>query len=73
MLNKQSWVGYSFKSENYKDLPKLKPGIFSPTDLFKSELLNDSFIEKINIQYVNDYSSKNDLKILLKGIRKIER
>ena len=73
LLNKQSWVGYSFKSENYKDLPKLKPGIFSPTDLFKSELLNDSFIEKINIQYVNDYSSKNDLKILLKGIRKIER
>lgn len=66
-----SWVGYSDNFRINHDLPKLKKGILSPTDQFEVDELNESLIQKINIQYVKDYSVNNDLKILVKGISKI--
>ncbi len=68
---KNTWVGYSKSFNQSKELPLLKKGILSPIDRFKSTTLNQSSLDKINIQYVKDYHILNDLTILIKGLKQL--
>jgi GT2 family glycosyltransferase len=70
---KYTWVGYSCSFDIKKELPILKEGVLSPLDRFNSEILEEETKERINIQYVKDYTTLNDLTILLKGLKRIDR
>lgn len=68
IIGTHSLVGYS-PSQNWNDLPAIKPGLLSPLDGLPSN--NPSFItpEKLNFFYAKDYSVANDLNIVVKGWR----
>ncbi len=69
---KYTWIGYSKSFNQGEELPLLKKGILSPIDQFKNSTLNESSIDKINIQYVKDYHIINDLTILIKGLKQLD-
>lgn len=66
-----TWVGYSKSFKHSRELPSLKKGILSPIDQFKNNAINQSSLDKINIQYVKDYHILNDLTILIKGLKQL--
>ena len=68
-----TWVGYSGSFSKKNDLPIIKEGVLSPLDRFNSENLEDETKERINIQYAKDYNPLNDLEILIKGLKRIDR
>ena len=70
---KYTWVGYSCSFDIEKELPILKEGVLSPLDRFNSEILEEETKERIIIQYAKDYTTLNDLTILLKGLKRIDR
>ena len=63
-----SWVGYGKCTR--KDLPELKPSVFTPADGFREEL-NDEQMNKAYLNYSKDYQSENDLSILFKQWRNL--
>lgn len=68
LFGTRTWVGYSPVLNDAKiNLPKIKPGIVSPSSIFK-EKLTDEKLEKINLIYVKDYRVLTDIKIILKSI-----
>lgn len=68
-----TWVGYSGALKSQKELPELKKGVLSPLDRFNSDQLEEETKERINIQYAKDYNPFNDLTILIKGLKSIDR
>jgi hypothetical protein len=52
-------------------LPRLKPGIISPSDALS--VPDDSLSDKLDLIYARDYHTSNDLSILLKAWRKLDR
>jgi O-antigen biosynthesis protein len=70
MAGLYSWVGYGKVIR--KDLPSLKPSVFSPADM----LANGPSEEKVNralLAYSKDYKVENDLGILWKHWNKLGR
>ena len=63
----KSWVGYKNKS-NLK-LPKIKDGVISLSDIYKSGNKNE--IDKHNINYARNYNVYNDLLIVIKAFKYI--
>lgn len=70
---KSTWVGYSKSFEIKNELPILKSGILSPLDRFNTLDLEEETKERINLQYAKDYHLLNDLAILIKGLKRIDR
>ncbi len=70
---KSTWVGYSKSFEIKNELPILKSGILSPLDRFNALDLEEETKERINLQYAKDYHLLNDLAILIKGLKRIDR
>lgn len=68
-----TWVSYSGALKSQKELPELKKGVLSPLDRFNSDQLEEETKERINIQYAKDYNPFNDLTILIKGLKSIDR
>jgi len=70
-LGRKTFVGFS--EEDFKRdvrLPKIKPGILSPSDVIDR---NDEVIrEKLNLLYSRDYSMRKDFSILLKAWGKLD-
>lgn len=71
LVGKKSFVGFS--DEDMKRdvrLPKIKPGILSPSDSIDG---SDALIrEKLNLLYSRDYSMRKDFSILLKSWGKLD-
>lgn len=70
---KFTWVGYSRSFGLKNELPVLKSSILSPLDRFNNENLEAETIERINIQYAKDYHPLNDLTILIKALKRIDK
>lgn len=68
LFGKKTWVAYS---KTHTGLPKLRKGILSPSDAIKGEPTDELTKEKLDILYAKDYSTKLDLNILFKSIRKL--
>ena len=71
-----TWVGYGeaqnseFRIQNNSQ----KKGIISPADVsLNGTAITPDVAERVNKIYAKDYSSMNDVKIVLKGIRKLGR
>ena len=65
--------GLQWGTQISKELPELKKGVLSPLDRFYSDQLEEETKERINIQYAKDYNPFNDLTILIKGLKSIDR
>lgn len=72
ITGKKTLVGYAEINEgSTTDLPKLKKGILSPADKFNN--LEDSLKTKLDLLYARDYHIVNDLQILWKSWKKLDR
>lgn len=72
LAGRKTLVGYAEKqTHTSKSLPKLKTGILSPTDNF--EHMEDQLKTKLDLLYARDYHVLNDLQILLKSWKKLDR
>ncbi len=63
-------VSYKAKSEKISDLPKLKPGIFSPYGYLNE--LDNSVRMKLNLLYAREYSVWMDVRILSKNWKNLD-
>ncbi|MBU2019540.1 MAG: glycosyltransferase family 2 protein [Bacteroidetes bacterium] len=69
---KISFVGFDdFFKEKTTDLPRIKKGIFSPSDNFKN--IQHEQISKVNLLYARNYNIWYDMKLLKKGWKKLDK
>ncbi len=74
VLGYYSWVGYyPLDKNNIQNLPSIKPGILTPVDKFNKELINTEILSKLNFTYAKDYKILNDLEIIFKGFKYLDR
>ncbi len=72
ITGKRSIVGYGERNTTTpRVLPRLKPGILSPSDALS--VPDPSLSDKLDLIYARDYHTSNDLSILLKAWRKLDR
>jgi GT2 family glycosyltransferase len=72
ITGKRSIVGYGDLNEKSpRALPRLKPGILSPSDGLS--VPDPSLSDKLDLIYARDYRTSNDLSILTKAWRKLDR
>jgi len=71
----RTWVGYAEPSAiSHQPLANSQQqGILSPADSLKSTHVTTEIAERLNKIYAKDYSVKNDVAIILKGIRNLGR
>ena len=72
LFGNKSWVGY-FCNENSSKLPVIRKGVLNPSDAFPKRTLDNEMKTRLNLSYARDYKIKNDLNILVKGIRELGR
>lgn len=73
-LGKKSWVGYSSVQSAVSTnlaMPKLKPGVLSPTDAFPGKQFNQATAQRLDFFYAKDYEIWRDLAVLSKGWREL--
>ena len=72
IAGKRSIVGYGERTESsQRVLPRLKPGVLSPSDALS--VPDPAISDKLDLIYARDYHASNDLSILLKAWRKLDR
>jgi len=73
LLGKKSWVGFYIKSPLKFTNVDIKPGIVPPLN---EEILNslpDEAVEKINLNYAQNYSLINDIAIIINNLKKLDK
>jgi GT2 family glycosyltransferase len=65
-----SWVG--FLEQGKPTLPKLRPGIFSPSDEFIDSEIDGQMAERIEFLYARDYSIGKDIVIFFKSFFRLK-
>ena len=71
LVGKLSIVGYHYLNNSEHNLPKIKNGILSPAD--KTNLIDETMFDKLNLIYARDYNISKDLIILKNAWRKLDR
>jgi lipopolysaccharide/colanic/teichoic acid biosynthesis glycosyltransferase len=70
---KKSWVGFYINTPvNFSNI-NLKPGIFPPLPEETMKSLPDTAIEKINLNYAQNYSLLNDLTIVSANLKNLDK
>ena len=71
LVGKLSIVGYHYLNNSEHNLPKIKNGILSPAD--KTNLIDESMFDKLNLIYARDYNISKDFVILKNAWKKLDR
>ena len=71
LFGKLSIVGYHYLNNSEHNLPKIKNGILSPAD--KTNLIDETMFDKLNLIYARDYNISKDFIILKNAWRKLDR
>ena len=71
LVGKLSIVGYHYLNNSEHNLPKIKNGILSPAD--KTNLIDETMFDKLNLIYARDYNISKDFVILKNAWRKLDR
>jgi hypothetical protein len=69
---KKSWVGYILKEGTFETLPKIKPGVLNPGDMFAEISIDTKKETQLNILYARNYSLLTDTEIIFKGWRRLD-
>ena len=70
LFGKKTWVGYS--GEQFSSLPKIKKGVLNSSDVL-SKVPSADALNRLNLLYARNYTSANDLEIILKAFRNLGR
>ncbi len=73
LSGKKSWVGFYVKHSVHFSNVDLKPGIFPPLPEETMGTLPDEAIEKINLNYAQNYSLLGDITIVMNHIKHLDR
>ena len=73
IIGKLSWVGYIPEAYTHDDLPIIKKGILNPGELFPDIQLDATKKLQLNILYAKNYSLLNDVEIIFKSFKNINR
>lgn len=72
LFGSKSWIGYGKLSEEARHrLPKLRPGVLSPSHHLGKSNPDPEVIHKLNVVYAKDYRVRTDLNIFWKGFADI--
>jgi O-antigen biosynthesis protein len=72
LFARKTWVGYCDTPEAATDkLPEIPPGVLNPTEALNLKELSPETRDRLNLLYARDYKTKNDLNIILKGLRNL--
>ena len=71
LVGKLSIVGYHYLNKSEHNLPKIKNGILSPAD--KTNLIDETMFDKLNLIYARDYNISKDFVILKNAWKKLDR
>ena len=67
-----SIVGFRHTGDNSSmNLPRLKPGILHPDDVFKDTEMTSETLDNLNLAYSRNYRIITDVRILLRGFHKL--
>ncbi len=74
LIGKKSWIGVYTLSKSNQDNKNynIKKGIFTPLASHIIETLPPSAIEKINLNYIQNYSILNDFTILMQNLSNLD-
>jgi GT2 family glycosyltransferase len=67
-----TWVGYT-PGGNPEGLPVLRKGVLGPVDGIEQSRFSIEQIERINLLYARDYRMINDLLLIFRNLRKLDR
>ena len=70
LFGKKTWVGYS--GNLFSSLPKIKKGVLNSSDVL-SKIPSSDALNRLNLLYARNYTSANDLEIILKAYRQLGR
>jgi len=70
LFGKKTWVGYS--GDQFSSLPKIKKGVLNSSDVL-SKVPSADALNRLNLLYARNYTSANDLEIILKAFRNLGR
>lgn len=73
ILGRKSWIGYIPNIDDESKLPKIKPGILHPGDMFPELQLDKEKSVQLNRLYAKDYNLLSDIELLLKAWEHIDR
>ncbi|MCB0396060.1 MAG: glycosyltransferase [Flavobacteriales bacterium] len=73
LTGKKTWVGYHPLEQGMEHLPKLKPGVLSPSDGLHNQPRVPETLMELNMLYAKDYSIEHDLNIMVKGFSELGR
>ncbi|MBN2635935.1 MAG: glycosyltransferase [Prolixibacteraceae bacterium] len=73
LVGNKTWISYISINSEIIHLPKLKPGILNPAELFTEIKLDNEKINQLNMMYAKDYNLLNDSLILMKGWRNLDK
>ncbi len=73
LTGKKTWVGYISNQENDEILPKIKSSVLNPADMFSEIELDPEKKTQLNVLYAKDYSVLNDVEIIFKGWKNLDR
>ena len=71
LLGFNTWIVFSINHQ--PSTINHQAGILSPSDSLKEKNISKEIAERLNKIYAKDYSARNDVNIILKGIRKLGR
>jgi GT2 family glycosyltransferase len=63
LLGKKTWIAYASSLEN-RDLPKIKPGVFTVLEGIKPANFNDATVTRLNFIWAKDWSIWKDMEVL---------
>ncbi len=69
----KSWVGYARSNGFIKNLPTIKRGILNPVDTVNITVNDENTIKRLNMLYAKHYHPENDMRIVLRNWRKLDR
>ena len=72
LTGRKTVVGYFPASGDSEKLPRLKPGILTPADMFETPPADPGKIRQLNILYARDYSVSIDMEIMWKAWKKLD-
>lgn len=73
LIGKTSWIGYSYDEKPIsRTLPQIKSGVLTPAE-GESANMDRTLRSKLNLIYARDYSIMNDIGILRKYWKRLDR
>jgi GT2 family glycosyltransferase len=73
LAGQRTWVGYAPAGEGSGPLPALRKGVLSPLSGLRYPIADEPTIQRLNFFYAKDYRLSEDIDIIWRGFRFLQR